>query len=71
MSPLARKILDRAAAISRDRQIAARVAELRRLGEDASEHYERALAASGLPRAHFNLRLQLLGRLPPPPRKGA
>lgn len=49
--------------------IAARMAELRRVAADASEAYEQALAASGLPRAHFNLRLTLLGRLPPP-RKG-
>jgi hypothetical protein len=50
-------------------QIAARVCELRRVAENASERYERTLAASGLPKAHFNLRLQLLGRLLPPPKK--
>jgi hypothetical protein len=50
---------------------AARVAELRRLAENTARDYDAALAASGLPRQHFNLRLQLLGMLPPPPRKGA
>ena len=51
---------------------AARVAELKRLAEDTARGYERALAASGLPKQHFDLRLMLLGRLPmllPPPRK--
>ena len=52
-------------------KVAARVAALRRLAEDASEVYQRALVASGLPREHFRLRLMLLGRLLPPPRKGA
>jgi hypothetical protein len=37
-------------------QIAARMAELRRLAERAARDYERALAASGLPREHFRLR---------------
>jgi hypothetical protein len=51
-------------------RISARVHELKRIAADAAEHYERALAASRLPREHFNLRLMLLGRLLPPPRKG-
>jgi hypothetical protein len=49
--------------------IAARVAALRHMAEDTSKNYEQALAASGLPRQHFNLRLMLMGRLLPPPRK--
>jgi hypothetical protein len=51
--------------------IAARVCELRRLAEDTSAAFEQALAASGMTREHFNLRLMLLGRMLPPPRKGA
>jgi hypothetical protein len=51
--------------------ISARVAELRGVAADAAEHYKQALAASGLPEQHFKLRLMLLGRLLPPPRKGA
>ena len=41
--------------------IAARVSELRRLAEDTATAYERALAASGLPREHFRLRMMLRG----------
>jgi len=47
-------------------KIAARIAELRRLGEEAAENYKHMLAASGLPREHFNLRLILRGILPSP-----
>jgi hypothetical protein len=72
MSPAARAILARAAVITRDRKVAARVGELKVLAERTSEAYERALAASGMTREHFRLRAMLLGRLPllPPPRKG-
>jgi hypothetical protein len=69
MTPLARAILDRAAVITRDRKVAARVGELKQLAADTTEHYRQALAASGLPEPHFKLRLMLLGRLLPPPRK--
>jgi hypothetical protein len=65
---LAQQILIKARILSAERE---RVGELKQLAADTSEAYERALAASGLPRQHFNLRLQLLGRLLPPPRKGA
>jgi hypothetical protein len=54
------------AAMVREIKIAARMAELRRVAEDASAYYDRALAASGLPREHFNLRLMLRGILPSP-----
>lgn len=64
------RIMTTRADMVREIRIAARVAELRRVAEDASEHYQKMLAASGLPREHFNLRMMLLGRLLPPPRKG-
>jgi hypothetical protein len=48
-------------------RISARIAELRRVADDAAEHYRRTLAASGMTREHFRLRLMLLGRLLPPP----
>jgi hypothetical protein len=70
MGPAARAILDRAARITRERKIASRVGELRQLAEATSEAYRQALAASGLPEEHFKLRLMLLGRLLPPPRRG-
>ena len=46
--------------------IAARIAELRHVGENAAEWYRQALAASGLPKEHFDLRLILRGILPSP-----
>ena len=46
--------------------IAARIAELRRIGDEAAEYYDRALADSGLPKEHFDLRLILRGILPSP-----
>jgi hypothetical protein len=46
--------------------ISARLAELRRMADDAAEWYRRALAASGLPEEHFKLRLILRGILPSP-----
>jgi hypothetical protein len=46
--------------------ISARIAELRRVGDDAAEWYTRALAASGLPEEHFKLRLILRNILPSP-----
>jgi hypothetical protein len=46
--------------------IAARIAELRRIADDAAEWYRRAQAASGLPKEHFDLRLMLRGILPAP-----
>jgi hypothetical protein len=71
MTPLARSIIARAHIIERERKIAARVHELRRLAERTADAYQRALIASGLPPEHFQLRMMLLGRLLPPPRKGA
>jgi hypothetical protein len=47
-------------------KIAARIAELRRIADDAAEYYDRALADSGLPKEHFDLRLILRGILPSP-----
>jgi hypothetical protein len=47
-------------------QIAARICGLRRLAEDTSEAFERALADSGMTREHFRLRMMLRGMLPPP-----
>ena len=41
--------------------IAARVCELRRLANDTTEAYERALARCGMTREHFSLRTMLLG----------
>jgi hypothetical protein len=72
MSPheLARAILIRVRAVRAEREINARVGELKQLAEDTSEAYEQMLAASGLTREHFRLRAMLLGLLPPP-RKGA
>jgi hypothetical protein len=49
--------------------IASRIAALRRLAEETTGEFERRLAASGLPREHFRLRMMLRGMLPPP-RKG-
>jgi hypothetical protein len=51
-------------------KVSARVHELKRLASDTAEAYQQMLAASGLPEEHFRLRLMLLGRLLPPPRKG-
>lgn len=48
-------------------RIAARVHELKDLAADISRAYDEAVAASGMTREHFNLRLMLLGRLLPPP----
>jgi hypothetical protein len=47
-------------------KISARVRELKRMAEDTSEAYRRALIASGLPEQHFRLRAMLLSRLRPP-----
>jgi hypothetical protein len=47
-------------------KISARIAELRRIADDAAEYYDRALASSGLPKEHFDLRLILRGILPSP-----
>jgi hypothetical protein len=49
-------------------KVAARVHALEQLAEDTTEE---KLAAGGLPPEHYRLRLMLLGRLLPPPRKGA
>ena len=70
---MARAILIKARTIAAERAeasaVTARVDELKELAEHTVRAYDEALAASGLPRQHFNLRLQLLGRLPAP-RKG-
>lgn len=71
MTPPAKAILDRAHRIARERKVSARVDELKRLAEDTTAAYEQALATSGLPREHFRLRMMLLGRPLPPPRKSS
>ena len=71
MTLSAKAIIARAQIIARDRKVAAHVGELKELAAATTAAYEQALAASGLPREHFRLRMMLLGRLPPPPRKGA
>jgi hypothetical protein len=54
------------AAMVRSIKIAARIAELRHVADDAGEWYRRALADSGMPKEHFDLRLVLRGILPSP-----
>jgi hypothetical protein len=58
------RMTTRADRMAREILIAARVAELRHLANETAENYELALAQSGMPREHFNLRLMLKGVLP-------
>jgi hypothetical protein len=57
-------------ALAQEIKVAARICELKEPAADTTEAYQRELVASGLPEQHFRLRLRLLGRLLPPPRKG-
>jgi hypothetical protein len=62
----AKKRMTTRAEMVRSIKIAARVSELRNIANDAAAYYDRALAASGLPKEHFDLRLVLRGILPSP-----
>jgi hypothetical protein len=57
--------------LAQEIKVAARVHALKQLAEETTEAYWQKLAASGLPPEHFRPRMMLLGRLLPPPRKGA
>ena len=66
----ARILAERRRAAEDEADAAARgVGELKQLAERTATAYDEAVAASGLTREHFRLRMMLRGMLEPPPSK--